>query len=238
MAIVKTAIYMTPAGHTKFQIPVNPEKIQIGSEAKFTTYDTIGLGNVKIPRGREPLEISWSGKFVGATKKKQPYVTSWKKPETLIKALQTYRNNGTVITLSITGANVSGKFYISSFKGKYSGGYGDFDYDIKLIEYREIKIYTTKELKKTTASKKKNTTTRKTTTSKSTTTSKTTTYTVKNGDTLWGIATSKLGKGSRYTEIYNLNKNVIEKTAKKYGKSSSNNGWWIYPGTKLTIPKK
>ncbi len=235
MSLVKTAIYMTPAGHSKLQIPVNPEKIQIGSKARFVSYDTIGLGGIKIHSGREPLEVSWSGMFPGEAKKNQPYVLAWSSPESLISVLQKYRDSGTVITLSITGTNISGQFYIDSFKGKYSGGYGDFDYDIKLIEYREIKIYTTKELKRTSSKKPA---CRKPSKPTAPTKNKTTTYTIKKGDTLWSIATRFLKKGSRYTEIYKLNKNALEKAAKKHGRKSSNNGWWIYPGTKITIPKK
>lgn len=62
------------------------------------------------------------------------------------------------------------------------------------------------------------------------------THTVVSGDTLWGIARKYYGDGSKWTKIYNANKTVIEDTAKKYGRSSSSNGHWIYPGTKLTIP--
>ncbi len=36
------------------------------------------------------------------------------------------------------------------------------------------------------------------------------TYTVKNGDCLWNIAKQQLGDGSRYTEIYELNKDKIK----------------------------
>lgn len=61
-------------------------------------------------------------------------------------------------------------------------------------------------------------------------------YTIVSGDTLWGIATRFLGSGAKYTQIYNSNKSTIESAAKKYGKSSSSNGHWIYPGTVLTIP--
>lgn len=62
------------------------------------------------------------------------------------------------------------------------------------------------------------------------------TYTVKQGDTLWDIARVKLGNGTKWTSIYSLNKTAIEATAKKYGRSSSSNGWWIYPGTVLKLP--
>ena len=57
-----------------------------------------------------------------------------------------------------------------------------------------------------------------------TTAPKTTTYTVKSGDCLWNIAKKYLGDGSRYTEIYNLNKDKIK------------NPNLIYPGQVLTLP--
>lgn len=61
-------------------------------------------------------------------------------------------------------------------------------------------------------------------------------YTVVKGDCLWKISRKFYGTGTKWKIIYNANKTIIEKTAQKYGKKSSSNGWWIYPGTKLTIP--
>lgn len=66
---------------------------------------------------------------------------------------------------------------------------------------------------------------------------KATSYTVKSGDTLWAIAKRFLGSGSKWKTIYNANKSTIEKTAKKHGFKSSATGHWIFPNTKLTIPK-
>lgn len=65
---------------------------------------------------------------------------------------------------------------------------------------------------------------------------KTQTYTVKSGDTLWGIAKKFYGKGTKYPVIYNANVETIESTAKQHGKKSSDNGHWIWPGEVLTIP--
>lgn len=61
-------------------------------------------------------------------------------------------------------------------------------------------------------------------------------YTVRSGDCLWNIAKKQYGNSSRWKDIYNTNKSTIEATAKKYGRASSSNGWWIYPGEVLTIP--
>ena len=61
-------------------------------------------------------------------------------------------------------------------------------------------------------------------------------YTVVSGDTLWGIAAKKLGSGTKWTSIYDANQSTIESAAKAHGKSSSDHGHWIWPGTVLTIP--
>lgn len=50
------------------------------------------------------------------------------------------------------------------------------------------------------------------------------TYTVKSGDCLWNISKKYLGDGSRYNEIYNLNKDKIK------------NPNLIYAGQVLTLP--
>ena len=50
------------------------------------------------------------------------------------------------------------------------------------------------------------------------------TYTVKSGDCLWNIAKKQLGNGSRYNEIYNLNKDKIK------------NPNLIYAGQGLVLP--
>lgn len=63
-------------------------------------------------------------------------------------------------------------------------------------------------------------------------------HTIVKGDRMWNLAKKYLGKGSRESEIYALNKDVIEAEAKKRGLASSSNGWWIFPGTKLQIPNK
>ncbi len=61
-------------------------------------------------------------------------------------------------------------------------------------------------------------------------------YTVVSGDTLWRIASTYYGDGNKFTLIYDANADLIESTTKAHGKASSENGYWIYPGTVLTIP--
>ena len=61
-------------------------------------------------------------------------------------------------------------------------------------------------------------------------------YVVKEGDSLWRIARKQLNNANKWKSIYTLNKSTIEAAAKKHGRASSSNGWWIYPGTKLKLP--
>lgn len=49
-------------------------------------------------------------------------------------------------------------------------------------------------------------------------------YTIKSGDTLWGIATRYYGNGAQYPKIYNANRSIIS------------NPNLIYPGQKIVIP--
>lgn len=114
----------------------------------------------------------------------------------------------------------------------------DNAYDVKVtlkfkeyVSYGNVKktVVTTTTTQTTTANKVTVTTPTKPVTSNKT-------YTVKSGDCLWNIARAFYGDSTKWTTIYNANKSIIESTAKKYGKSSSSNGHWIYPGTKLTIP--
>lgn len=58
-----------------------------------------------------------------------------------------------------------------------------------------------------------------------------TSYTVKKGDTLWGLAKRFYGKGSKYTKIYNANK----KAEKGFNKISNPN--LILTGWVIKIPK-
>ena len=62
------------------------------------------------------------------------------------------------------------------------------------------------------------------------------TYTVKSGDTLWNIAKQEYGNATDWKKIYEENQSVIEGTSKNYGRTSSSNGHWIYPGTEIVLP--
>lgn len=57
------------------------------------------------------------------------------------------------------------------------------------------------------------------------------TYKVKKGDSLWSICKSQLGNGSKYPEIYKLNKELMDSYNKKYKTSK----YTIYPNQVLRL---
>lgn len=117
----------------------------------------------------------------------------------------------------------------------------DNAYDIKVsLKFKEYVTYGT--VKQVVLNKPTTNNTQTTTPTKQpvTTTTKpnveTKKHKVVNGDTLMGISRKYYGNSNKWKTIYDANKKVIEDTAKKYGRASSSNGHWIYPGTELIIP--
>jgi hypothetical protein len=59
---------------------------------------------------------------------------------------------------------------------------------------------------------------------------------VVSGDTLWDLAVTTYGDGTKWQMIYAANRSVIEAAARDHGYASSRNGDLIFPGTALVIP--
>ncbi len=224
-------IKLIPAGNgLDFTFPALPEKIQGKYTAKYQSFDIISQGTIKVPRGSDVAEFSWDGVFFGESKKNEPIVrtNSWKDPGECVKILQNFISNETILNLIVTETWINVDVTISSFQPRPVGAYGNIEYSIAFIQKKPLEIYTTNELSIAQFEKK----TRQRTDNSISNDS----YTVVSGDTLWGIAAQKLGSGTRWTEIYDANKDTIETEAINHGMSGSDYGHWIWPGTVLTIP--
>lgn len=150
------------------------------------------------------------------------------KPRDVLRKLQR------IVGLGLVDYLVIGKSRIGFHKFKITSISESWDVILNKGELASAKVDVTMEEYVSSSSNKKKSTNKKSTSSNKKK-KETIMYTVKKGDTLWALAKKYLGKGALYTEIYSKNKSIIESTAKKHRKSSSENGHWIYPGTVLEI---
>lgn len=212
-------------GKREIQIPWLPEKIEYESGGTIrATYDILNKGPVEVPTGTGLAKYSWESTFPVPKRKNlgmtRGVVTV---PAAYHNIIEDWRKKGTSLTLQVVGYPINTKVIIDDYKATPTGAFGEMDYEISFIEDRDITVQV-EVVKEETPPKR------------SETVSSAKTYTVKSGDCMWNIALKHLKNGARWPEIYQLNKDVIEKTAKKYGRKNSNNGWWIYPGTVLSLP--
>lgn len=219
-------------GNRELRFPILPEEIQYKSgDTEFVTYDIMNRGEVAIPTGVGLARIGWKAEFPGEGRQDDPAIRgTWQAPKYFHDTLEDWKAKGTLLTIIVTGYPFNFDVDMSTYEATPSGPFGDMPYTIELQEHRDITIKTEKV--EASSSSSSNSASQRPTT-------EATTYTIKSGDTLWKIAAmpKHYGDGSKWKLIYDANKDIIESTAKKCGYKSSDNGHWIFPGVKLTIPK-
>ena len=226
---MKVDIYIKEVdGKREIRIPWLPDEIKYETgETSMASYDIIGKGNVAKPTGVGLATCSWESIFPGANRTDTSLLHgSWIKPETYQQTLIDWKKNKTKLNLLVVGYPINLSVYLTNFSSVPSGGFGDISYKISFTEAREVTVTSTTNTTNVKAAQR--------------TAKKLTTYTVKDGDTLWSIALKQLGAGSRWEEIYDLNKGTIESIAKSRWRAAgvnrdSENGRWIFPGTKLRL---
>lgn len=216
-------IYITQLDNgTTISLSMLPEQIQMAAETRFTTYDIMHLGEVRLPLGEKLKTFSWQGILPGEGRKNDPYLQDhWRSPKQIQEILSLWRVTGAKLRLLITETPINEDVYLAGYQMTYAGGYGDYAYQIQLISAKELGV---KPQRLSAKSAPYNGTSRANQPQQNV-------YTVKQGDSLWSIAQKLLGQGSRYGEIYQQNKTVIDQ---RNGKGQ--NKYQIYPGQVLKIP--
>lgn len=213
-------IYLTQLDNgTSVSLSMLPEQIQMQAETRFATYDIMDMGEACLPTGEKLKSFSWQGILPGEGRKSQLYLTGrWQSPKEIQEILSLWRVTGARLRLLITETPIHEDVYLANYQMTYAGGYGDYQYQIQFVAAKELAV----KMKRPAAAY--NRTVRANQQQQAS-------YTVKAGDSLWGIAQKVLGQGSRYGEIYELNRETIDSRNKKGGDK-----YQIYPGQVLKMP--
>lgn len=225
-------------GSDVLTFPITPGEldIKVGSNNKVITL--INEGDINILKSPSLTEIEFEARF---PMRKYPYSRDVSSFETYFDKFKELKEDKKSFRFIVTRMTPSGKrlwdtnilVSLEDFSINENADEGDdvlITFNLKQYKEFGVKVLKVSKEKTSTSTSNKPRT-------EGSNAPKSEVYTVKSGDCLWNIAKRYYGSGAKYTVIYKANKNVIETTAKKYGKKSSSNGHWIYPGTKLTIPK-
>lgn len=182
-----------------------PEQLEHKSGASFERYNIIKTGPVEVHNGNELSVFSWSGKLPKRSMKEMVFVKEWywEPPEQIERIIRGWQESGTIINFMVTETNINYDVKVREFDISLKGE-NFWDYSIELAEHKELRIYTVQE-----AANRKMTGKKRIMSNAAFAREKQISYTIKQGDTLWSLARRYLGNGALYTEIYELNRDVI-----------------------------
>lgn len=209
------------------QMPETPGKLTIKVKGKNKTLELLNEGEINFLRSPGLTEITLPLTF--------PMLTGAREPEYYLGILERLKTSKSATRFILTRTSPNGrllfdtniKVSVEDYTITENAANGlDLSVDVSLKQYRDYSTKTISVPSATASVGESETQTAIVTKDRETTTApKVTAYTVKKGDTLWGIAKKYLGNGAKYTLIYDANKDKI---------SNPNR---IYVGQTLTIPK-
>lgn len=210
-------------GSKKYKLPVNPEEIKRSRELNIETYQVLGTGQISIPSYYSLETFTFEAEFPsqryhyiqtnGNFHDADYYEKMFRKAQKNMLPIRFIASN------EITD-DISCKVLVKSVESvEKAGEEGDKYISLTLMEYKAPGKRYVAVADTTTIVKQEETPLAQT--SPAVTENKT--YTVKSGDTLWGIAKTFYGNGAQYTKIASANTGI-------------SNPNLIYPGQVLSIP--
>lgn len=201
---------LDPNSNTVLRFPVAPSEMQVRIGPSTYSFSPVNLGNIELPKGRQPVQISLSGIFPGLGRSLPGARRA--NPNNVVTRLKKWSDSAynRPLRFIVTGTPWNLLVFISQFEAMHQGGHGDVTYTLDLTEWRQLVV---QEVRTAQQAQKR-----------ADTKAKPQTYTVKSGDSLWKIAQRFYGNGTQWRKIYEANKSKIK------------NPDLIYPGQKFVIP--
>lgn len=215
----------------KTLLPVAPQKLQLKIKNTSKTYTLINEGEINVLKTPGLTEIEFDALLPNVKYPFATYKSGFKGAKTFLEVLKNYKQNKETFQFIVTRTLPNGKMLfdtnmkvsLESYTIKEDAkSYGmDVMVTIKLKQYRD---YSTKTCNIQFASTKPKVVVQPVRPAENPPKPANQTYTVVKGDCLWNIAKRFYGNGSKYTVIFNANRDKIK------------NANLIYPGQVLTIP--
>lgn len=229
-------------GTDVLNFPITPDTLSMKVGSNNKVVNLISEGDINILKSPSLTEIEFEARF---PMRQYPYARKFQKFQTYYDKFSELKEKKKSFRFIVARTTPNGKrtwdtnILVSLEEFELSEDAEDGDDVIVSFTLKQFKYYGVKVIKtNATTNSHQNSSTSTSNEPRGTDdrTGQAKSYTVKKGDCLWNISKRFYGDGSKWKTIYNANKSIIEETARKYGKKSSSNGWWIYPNTELTIP--
>lgn len=207
------------------ELPINPATVEFTEKQLNQVITLLNTGEVNL-KGERGLKYTKLSSFF-PSEKSPFYHYADRIPSKYISLLEEWKTSKAVVRVIITDMRINLAMLIDELDYSMREGDEDIYYTITLSEYRTLNVPSVQMGTKVRSNgllERPNPT------------AAGETHTVISGDTLWGISKQYYGSGSLYPKIYGANSVTIEASAKAHGKSSSENGHWIYSGDVYSIP--